>query len=142
MSVSASPGAGKKAAAGKASPSGGAWAARAAANNAAATAAAPVAAAPAPAPTAAPAAAAASSAAFSPSLPPAGQLLPGAHLRIRTSAAPDSPFDGVLFVYDASAGLLIVERAYDFADERNEHNRADGSAARKDYAMITVQHAR
>ena len=79
--------------------------------------------------------------AFTPSLPPADQLLPGAHLRISTSAAPDVSFDAVLFVYDAAAGLLIVERAYDFSDDRNENNRSDNSG-RKDYAMLTVQHTR
>lgn len=52
-------------------------------------------------------------------------------------------------MYDAAAGLLIVERSYDFADERNEHHRnnnpaedAASAARKKDYALLNVQHVR
>jgi len=65
---------------------------------------------------------------------------------LTTSAAPATPLDGELVVYDAAAGLLLVERCYDFADERNEHNRNNNQhaedAGKKDYALLNVQHVR
>jgi len=104
----------------------------------------PVAATPSASPVATPSAGAVSP--FVPSLPPVSQLQPGTVLRVTSALAPSAPFEGVLVVYDAPAGLLLVERCYDFADERNEHNRESNGAAagtgKKDYALLNVQHVR
>lgn len=111
----------------------------------------PAAAAAAAASSPASAAAATTAGAFVPLLPPPSQLLPGASLRIRTSLSPSAPFDAVLFVFDAAAGLLVVERTRagstgdwedaqpDTADQRDQGPIGEG---KKDYAILCTKSVR
>lgn len=104
------------------------------------------AAAPSPAPSASAALTPAASSAFTPSLPPAAQLQAGATLRIRTSLSSE-PFDALLVVHDAPAGLLLVERQFAFDHERNYNQRAQTDAnapgeGPRDYALLNVKHVR
>ena len=83
---------------------------------------------------------------FTPSLPPAAQLQAGATLRIRTSLAAE-PFEALLVVHDAPAGLLLVERQFAFDHERNYNQRAQTDAnapgdGPRDYALLNVKHVR
>lgn len=93
-------------------------------------------------------AAAAAAVAFVPMLPPPSQLLPGATLRIRTSMSPAS-FDAVLFVFDAAASLLVVERSrgtgdWEDAQADNESSRDQGPVGegKKDFAILNAKQIR
>jgi hypothetical protein len=88
----------------------------------------------------------AAASAFTPSLPPAAQLQAGATLRIRTALSAE-PFEALLVVHDAPAGLLLVERQFAFDHERNYNQRAQTDAnapgeGPRDYALLNVKHVR
>ena len=88
----------------------------------------------------------AASGTFTPSLPPAAQLQAGATLRIRTALSAE-PFEALLVVHDAPAGLLLVERQFAFDHERNYNQRAQNDAnapgdGPRDYALLNVKHVR
>ena len=93
------------------------------------------------------AAAATTAGVFVPLLPPASHLLPGATLRIRTSLSA-APFDGELFVFDAAAGLLVVERlprsgaagTGDWEDAQADNETRD--APKKDFALLSTHQIR